>query len=381
MRARHALMLAMFALGAVAIANVPAIAGLTPYDAPSISCVSSGEHELTVRLCAGASGAPAGLTLQWKTAADFAVSGWADDGTLCALSLSGQPSMQHPGASRWDLGPNGCETIIIGDINFDETGVSGTGCAMNPLDCGTDYVFRAFAHAGRGFGRSDWSADQVCSTLPCQACTYTQGYWKTHGPVAACVTGNNENAWPVSSLMLGNRLYSASELCAILNESAAEPPPANCTVTVYKCKGTGNACNPLNPQCPPNKPCTAYTEPAWQGANGLIGLAHQLIAAKLNVASGATCPAAALVITQADALIGSLVVPPYGCGYLAPPEADAGMQGLVTTLDQFNNGILADCNIRHCGTVQQMGARPATSPDQPAPIRRTTWGKVKTIYR
>ena len=71
------------------------------------------------------------------------------------------------------------------------------------------------------------------------------------------------------------------------------------------------------------------------GGNGLIILAHQLIAAKLNVANGATSISA---IADADALIGSLVV---GSAYLAASETSV----VALTLDNYNNG--ADI-IPHC---------------------------------
>jgi len=74
----------------------------------------------------------------------------------------------------------------------------------------------------------------TCATLPCvgSPCTYTQGYWRTR-----------PNAWPVTSLALGAVTYQAAQLTAILDNPA-------------------------------------------QG-NGLVILAHQLIAAKLNIANGA----------------------------------------------------------------------------------------------
>jgi hypothetical protein len=69
--------------------------------------------------------------------------------------------------------------------------------------------------------------------------------------------------------------------------------------------------------------------------NGLISLAHQLIAAKLNVARGADGSTIASAIAAADALIGSLVVPPAGGGSLAPGTTSA----LVQTLDNYNSGL------------------------------------------
>jgi cysteine-rich repeat protein len=118
-------------------------------------------------------------------------------------------------------------------------------------------------------------------------CTLTQGYWKNH-----------PDAWPVSSLKLGSVTYTKDELLAI-----------------FKTPVRGN---------------------------GLVSLAHQLIAAKLNVAAGATGSSIDDEIDDADALIGGLVVPPKGDGYLAT-SATASLTG---DLDGFNNG---DTGPGHCG--------------------------------
>jgi hypothetical protein len=119
-------------------------------------------------------------------------------------------------------------------------------------------------------------------------CTYTQGYWKTHGVYP---TGNNSNEWPVTSLTLGTVLYTDVELLAILKSPV-------------------------------------------QG-NGLLSLAHQLIAAKLNIANGSSNTAIATTITAADALIGNLVIPPVGTGYLSPATTSA----LTTALANYNEGV------------------------------------------
>ena len=66
----------------------------------------------------------------------------------------------------------------------------------------------------------------------------------------------------------------------------------------------------------------------------MIALAHQLIAAKLNVANGADATAVAQAISDADALIGALVVPPIGAGFLAPSVTSA----LTTALANYNEG-------------------------------------------
>jgi len=113
----------------------------------------------------------------------------------------------------------------------------------------------------------------------CKGCTHTLGFWKNHA-----------NDWPVSGLQLGTVTYSAADLLRILNQPV---------------KG-----------------------------NGLVSLAHQLIAAKLNVATGASGPTS--TIADADALIGSLVVPPVGTGWVAPSVTGP----LTSILDQYNKGFL-----------------------------------------
>jgi hypothetical protein len=102
----------------------------------------------------------------------------------------------------------------------------------------------------------------------------------------------------------------------------------------------------------------AILDESVQG-NGLVSLAHQLIAAKLNIAQGADPSAASAAIASADAMIGSLVIPPIGSGYLDPSQTSATTQ----TLDDYNNGIIGP---GHCGTV---------------PTESATWGQVKALFR
>ena len=71
--------------------------------------------------------------------------------------------------------------------------------------------------------------------------------------------------------------------------------------------------------------------------NGLVSLAHQLIAVKLNIANGASGTVINSAIASADAMIGGLVVPPVGSGSLST----SSVGGLVTQLDQFNQGLAA----------------------------------------
>jgi hypothetical protein len=71
--------------------------------------------------------------------------------------------------------------------------------------------------------------------------------------------------------------------------------------------------------------------------NGLDELAHQLIAAKLNIAAGAVADASVLqAIADADARIGDLVVPPVGTDSLPSSADDAQIAALVSALNAFN---------------------------------------------
>jgi len=101
---------------------------------------------------------------------------------------------------------------------------------------------------------------------------------------AGCVFGfgylkNHPQAWPVTELQLGNVTYTQEQLLSIMHQPVR--------------------------------------------GNGLVSLAHHLIAAKLNVANGADPSCIEQTIADADALTGDLVVPPVGDGYLAPRDVNA----------------------------------------------------------
>ena len=106
-------------------------------------------------------------------------------------------------------------------------------------------------------------------------CVLGQGYWKNH------------EQWPVNQLQLGNRTYNRQELQSILRQ-----PPRG---------------------------------------NGLLQLAHQEIAAKLNIANGADGSCVAQTLAAVDASIGNLVIPPVGNGHLPPSP-------YVRTIGLYNGG-------------------------------------------
>jgi hypothetical protein len=247
-----------------------------------------------------------------------AVGGWFPTGNQiqAAVYFTGVPTL-----NTWDgaltsfaLAPGQTAQIEIGDL-VDETGLTLTNAlALTELEPNVEYVFCAWALGDGGSVTASVYSSNVTGTTIDNNCTYTQGYWKTHGS-GACQSGNNSDEWPVNSITLGTVNYTAAELCAILNTPA--------------------------------------------GGNGLISLAHQLIATKLNIANGADASGIAAAVAAADAQIGNLVIPPIGAGFLAPASTSANTQ----TLDDWNNGITGP---GHCDAT---------------PAQQSTWGKVKAQYR
>lgn len=123
------------------------------------------------------------------------------------------------------------------------------------------------------------TTDLSCGPAIPGDCTYTQGYWRNHPA-----------AWPVASLTLGAQTFDQAALLALFDQ----PPAGDATII----------------------------------------LAHQLAAAKLNVALGAHLPAADALIADADAL---LTTHPVGSGPLVG-SAHTSATILADALAAFNEG-------------------------------------------
>jgi hypothetical protein len=254
-----------------------------------ISYQTSAASNIAINVTAGQTGAPAGFSIQWMTLADYAALGnqWpvtsevpnAAAPSFCKANFRG--IVPSSGCKSYNLQPGQSVTVNIGDDSLYDSCAVSSPCSGTPLLCNTAYVFRASALDATGQLRI--SATIVCATLTCvgSPCTYTQGYWRTHPDV-----------WPVTSLTLGTVTYQAAELMAILDNPA-------------------------------------------QG-NGLVILAHQLIAAKLNIANGADPSDVQQTIIDADAITGGLVIPPIGNGYLPSEQTSA----LTETLTEYNEGTI-----------------------------------------
>jgi hypothetical protein len=341
MRFGKKFVLPVLACTALAIAST-AFAGPSSVtlNTPIISCVSSTASSITVQVCGGAVyGAPGGFSIHMKTLADYNVDGWAPTGSYTCLSLGGNC---QGGASQWSLGDGDCANVEISATTVADyagqniCGVS-SDCGIDPLLCNTTYVFRVFAHGdGGAYKASDKGPEPPlqCTTAACNdggGCTYTWGYWKTHGPVG-CSPGNQANEWDLANVPVGGLSLSQADACAILQNNP-------------------NACG------------------KGGGANAVLILEHQLIAAELNVANGAiSCPFANQAIIDANALLVGRENDCVGTASVLGQQ----MIAVKDLLAAYNNDI---CSCLVPADVQQgLNAAPST-------VRKSTWGKAKSIYR
>ena len=284
MRLLHGIAVAL-ALGGSLGVSIPARAAVA-LDTPNMSLVDVGSFEVTMRVQAGASGAPAGFGIEWMKKSDYDIGGWPTDYStgLVYCIFNGTPTLNIWGASTFLLGPGQVALVQPGDL-FDETGIETNYTSALPP--GTDFVFRAYAVGGPGGETSGYSPTLFARTSGNAECT--QGFWQNH-----------PETWPANCtpMLLGTVLYTKQQLLDIFFQ------PAN--------------------------------------GNGLVSLAHQLITTKLNVCNGSNPAPIASTIAAADALIDGQVVPPVGSGYLDPADTEA----YTEELDKYNNGKLGgviDC--------------------------------------
>ena len=288
-----------------AIASLPTHAKAAAYDPPTISVSRVSPSYVKLHVTAGASGAPNGFYVEWMYKSVFdALGGWPGDPydpSLYYCVFDGMPAWHVGGANGYRLGPGESIDIVLGEL-FDESGVTTDYTAE--LSQSQQVVVHGYTEGDASNAESAFTPDLLSSTTASNNCTFTVGYWKNH-----------PGAWPVTTLTLGTVVYTQAQLLQILNQAPA--------------------------------------------GNGLVILAHQLIAAKLNIANGADGSVVAATIANADALIGSMVIPPIGGGYLAPSTTNTD----TDELDDFNNGLTGP---GHCGST---------------PAHATTWGALKAHYR
>ena len=150
---------------------------------------------------------------------------------------------------------------------------------------------------------------------PVEPCVRSQGYWKNH-----------PNAWPVGHLMLGNpanpaHTYTARQLLLLLRQAVR--------------------------------------------GDASVNLAHQLIAAKLNIAAGSNPGPVAAELVRADVLLGAFRRSlPHDVAPRTPIGAD--MTWVAGKLEKYNAGLVPGS----CGPVNRAPAAHA-GPDQTTAVGAT----------
>ena len=284
-----------------------------PLDAPSASLLTADRTSVTLRVQAGSGGAPAGFIVEWLPADQYrALGGWpVSAASINGSDFTGVPTLYvTPGVESFQLGAGQVAEVVIGEL-FDETGIETSDHAE--LAEGAEYAVRVRAMAaGPGREESANSTTITCRTSPRTSidCTVSQGYWENH-----------PESWSrVLTLTLGSVTYTQAQILAILRQPAR--------------------------------------------GNGLVSLAHQLIATRLNLLLGVVPPASvSLAVDLADTTIGTLVVPPIGGGQLLPCSTSA----LTWMFREFNSGSIGP---GHC--PDDLRVVPATG---------VTWGTLKSVYR
>ncbi len=203
-------------------------------------------------------------------------------GTNCLLYLNNDCG---------DIPPGTFPCPGISDTEMD--GMTAAFFATANVNPGVNHIKLAIADAGDlNLDSNVFIKGESFLCKPPKICDlHTQGFWKNH-----------EEFWPKlpdcgvkPGLMLGTVCYDPPAVMKILEQNSL-------------------------------------------GTNGIVALAHQLIAAKLNVLVCGPCPAVDQAIVDADNLIGSQVIPPFGAGFVAIVDSAP----IASILDDYNNDLL-DC--------------------------------------
>jgi hypothetical protein len=174
------------------------------------------------------------------------------------------------------------------------------GPYSDPEDCGEQTFTNTATLTENDTDREVSDDHDIVVTIPCEeGCTLTQGYWKTHshrGPAPA------DDAW-----------FAIGDVDGDGTSEGADELFFSSGRTWYQ---------------------ILWTPPS--GGNAYLQLAHQYIAAKLNIVNGADATAAVnTAIAGAEAFF-----PGKTPSTSLTKAQKTQLQGWASTLDQFNNGLI-----------------------------------------
>ena len=355
-------------------------------DAPTVNCVSATDTSLTVRICAGPSGAGCGIQLSVVEAPGGAVS------TLIPCASLDWPRTGERTQTVGPLGPNECVDYTIYNRQCQTLyTIRAKALACPPYPCESDYSASVCC----------WTEDcpPVCVDLPTVSClsvtdttltvqvcagasgagsgvqvqyvlvptgtTCANFTWPASGVSSTTTAALGANACTNVTLhgLLCGRTYAvrvrglvfgsytcpldySAKVCCTLND-CEETPGGGCTYTQGYWKNHSDAWPVtslmIGSQSYTQLQLIATLQRSSAGGNALVILAKQLIAAKLNILNGADPSAVAATIAQADALIGALNITN---GFVASSSITGQqMVTLANILDRYNNGL---SGVPHC---------------------------------
>jgi hypothetical protein len=242
--------------------------------------------------------------------------GKSDSYDLCApsndcINVSYAPAtplnaLSQPDASSWTVNVTSTNPVNVcasGNVNF-----TVRFCDVSAPE-GETFTFGGSADVD-GHTCSTQFAAAAC--IIDHGCSYTQGFWKTHGcvgPNGKSQYGNNANLItpliPVGGISMGNLLITSCEQAGAVFQNAE-----------------GNA------------------------GNAIKRLYSQMLAAKLNMLNGADGSCIATAIDDANAVLTAADPSGDASGWASISGANRSkVQSLAGTFDQYNNGLLC---VKHC---------------------------------
>jgi hypothetical protein len=242
--------------------------------------------------------------------------GKSDSYQLCApsndcINVSYTPAaplnaLSVPDLTNWTVAVTSTNPVNVcasGDVNF-----TVRFCDISaPQE--ENFIFNGSADVD---GHSCSAQFQATTCKTYSGCSYTQGFWKTHGcvgPNGKSQYGNNPNL--ISALIPSGGIQMGG-------------------LTITSCEQAG----------------AVFQNAEGNAGNAIKRLYSQMLAAKLNILNGADPTCIATAIDDANAVLSAADASGDASGWATISGANRSkVQSLAGTFDQYNNGLLC---VKHC---------------------------------